>query len=85
MPEAKKIIMLEDEEVLGRMYCRALEGAGFKVKLCQEAEDLVKEYEAFEPHLAFLDHALHGEERRGMQLIETLRSSIPNLIIVMLS
>lgn len=81
----KKILFLEDEDILGRLYCNKLEEAGYTVKLCRNAEELIDSHKSFEPDLAFLDHGLQSQAVSGMDMIPVLKKSNPNIKIAMLS
>ncbi len=80
-----RVLFLEDEDVLATLYCKKLEEAGYLVKLCRDAEGLIDSHEAFEPDVAFLDHALHGKNQSGMEMIPILKKAKPDVKIVMLS
>lgn len=81
----KKIILLEDELALAKLYYKKLSEAGHKVKLCTDAKELLDTYKIFNADAAFLDNTLHGEERSGMDLIPVLKKHNPKIKIAMLS
>lgn len=91
MPEGRKpkntvkILLLEDEDVLANLYLKKLEDAGFDVRLYEETDKLLEELGSFNPDIAFLDHALHGENKSGLDVIPALRKQNPKMKIVMLS
>ena len=81
----KKILILEDEEVLGRIYKKKLEAAGFEVlwaKTVEETEDAVQHFPA---DVLLLDHGIRGHEKAGVELIAQLREILPDSKIIMLS
>lgn len=81
----KKILILEDEEVLGRVYKKKLEEAGFEVvwvKTVEETETLIHSYAA---DILLLDHGIRGYEKAGIDLIPLLRTVLPHSKIIMLS
>lgn len=81
----KKILILEDEEILGRVYKKKLEGAGFEVlwtKTIQDTEQMVHQFSA---DLILLDHGISGHEKAGVDIIFELRKVLPATKIVMLS
>ena len=80
-----KILLLEDENALAQLYLKKLVGAGFEVRLFEEADDLLASLGDYKPDLAFLDHALHGENKSGLDVIPALKEANPNMTIVMLS
>lgn len=80
-----KVILLEDEETLGRLYHKTMMAAGFDVKLYTDTTKLLKDLSKFVPDIAFLDHALHGESKSGLEVIPELRKRNPKMKIVILS
>ncbi len=81
----KKIILLEDEAALAKLYYKKLSEAGHEVKLYTETQELLDAYESFEADAAILDNTLKGEVRSGMELIPLLKKSNPKIKIAMLS
>lgn len=82
---AKKILLLEDEMALAKLYCKKLSEAGHEVKLCTETQELLDSYEDFKADAAFLDYTIRGEVKSGMDLIPILKKSNPKIKIAMLS
>jgi len=82
---SKKLILLEDEEVLGKLYTKALEASGHQVMWLKSTEKLVKRVEEFLPDLILLDSTIRGEERSGVELIPDLQRALPQIPIVVLS
>lgn len=85
MHAMKKILILEDEDVLGRIYKKKLEAAGFEVywaKTVEETEDTVQRFPA---DVLLLDHGIRGHEKAGVELISLLREILPQSKIIMLS
>lgn len=82
---AKKILLLEDELALAKLYYKKLAEAGHDVKLCTETKELLDEYEDFKADAAFLDNTIRGERTSGMDLIPILKRSNPKIKIAMLS
>lgn len=90
MPEessapSKKILFLEDEEILGKLYCKKLEEAGYTVKLCKNADELIDHYESFNADVAFLDQGIKDHNVSGMDMIPVLKKGNGDIKIVMLS
>jgi len=82
---SKKILFLEDEEILGRLYCKKLEEAGYVVRLCKDTDELIDHYESFDADLAFLDQGIKDHHVSGMDMIPILKNKNPNVKIAMLS
>jgi len=81
----KKVLILEDEEVLGKVYKRKLEGAGFEVawmKSVEETEAYITDHTA---DVVLLDHGIQGHEKAGVDLIPLLKEMMPEARIIMLS
>ncbi len=81
----KKVIFLEDEKALSKLYVSKLKEAGFKVTLFESAEDLIEKCESIKPDAAILDQALHGAEKSGLDAIPKLRECNPDMKIVIFS
>lgn len=80
-----RIIFLEDDQILAKLYVGKLRDAGYQVELCESTDELLKTISDFKPDLAFLDHALHGEGKSGFDVIEPLKKCNPDIKVVMLS
>ena len=79
----KKILLIEDEKILAKMYQDKFTKAGFKVFLATEAKDGVKLAKKEKPDLIVLDILLPKEN--GIFFLEELRKdpeilSIPVLV-----
>jgi len=81
----EKIIFLEDDQNLAKLYVGKLRNAGYQVELCESTDELLKTIADFKPDLAFLDHALHGEGKSGFDVIEPLKKGNPDIKVIMLS
>ena len=80
-----KIIFLEDEKTLARLYTDKLEQAGFEVISYTDINTLIKDLDTLEADIAFLDYSLHGETMSGADIIPLVRESHLEIKIVMLS
>lgn len=83
--KVKNIILLEDEVVLGQIYQKKLEQAGFSVKTVRTLDDFEKALVDFKPDAAFLDYGLGGENQTGLAVIPALKKAAPKAKIVVLS
>lgn len=81
----KKILFLEDEEVLGRIYRKRLERAGYEVRWTKSVKETEEALEDFAPDAVILDHGIHDEERGGVELLPTLKKMAPHSRLIMLS
>ncbi len=80
-----KIIILEDEEVLGKIYCKKLRAGGYEVEWLRTVEETEECIKTFEPDIVLLDHGIRYHEKAGIDLIPTLREKLPKVKIIMLS
>ena len=83
--DKKRIILLEDEDALAILYQKKLLNEGYDVRLYKTTDELLESFKDFNPDLALLDHALHGEKKSGLDIIPILKKQNPSIIIVMLS
>jgi len=76
----KKILIIEDERILGEMYRDKFQKSGFQISLVDNAEDGIKFIAREKPDLVLLDILLPGAD--GIYFLKELRkepklSSIP--------
>ena len=57
----KKIFILEDEKIIGKLYKKRLILEWFSVELAENLKDSKKILENFKPEIAFLDYWLENE------------------------
>lgn len=82
---SKKILLLEDETVLGQLYVEMLEEEGYLVEWFLSTERFVEKAAAFSPDLILLDNTIRGEERAGVDLVTQLKEILPKAPIIILS
>jgi len=80
-----KILLLEDEDILAKLYLKKLTEVGFEVRLYEEVKKLLEEVVHYKPDMAFLDHALQGVNKSGLDVIPVLKKVNPAMAIIMLS
>lgn len=81
----KKILLLEDEEILGRIYSRSLREAGFTVVWRKTIKAIQQFIGKSSADGIVLDQGIKEEEQSGMTLIPILKKKFPHAKIVMLS
>ncbi len=81
----QQILILEDEEVLGKIYKKKLEQAGYMVMWCKTAEETELSLESFHADIVLLDHGIKGMEKSGLELIPTVKEHLPDSLVIMLS
>lgn len=80
-----KILILEDEEVLGRIYKKKLEASGYEVLWCKTAEEAEDAACVYEADVVLLDHGIKGMEKSGIELIPHIKKMRPEARVIMLS
>jgi DNA-binding response OmpR family regulator len=81
----KKILILEDEEIIGRIYANGLKDAGFQVRWETTTNGTLETAQKFYPDIILLDHAIRDEEQSGLDIIPELKKMLPDASIIMLS
>ncbi len=81
----KKILILEDEKIIGKLYQKKLEKTGFEVLWLETIQETKDEFFKFKPDIVLLDHSIKGEEKSGMVLVSKIRKALPQAMIIMLS
>jgi two-component system, response regulator RegA len=79
------ILLLEDEEILGRIYSRALQEAGFTVTWRKTVSSLRQSLDKTQADAILLDLGIRGEGHSGLSLIPILKKKFPDAKIAMLS
>jgi len=77
----KKILIVEDEEKLGKIYREHLARSGFEARL----SSTISAVKNFDPDLVLLDHGLPDEELDGIELIPQIKKRFPRAQIVVFS
>ncbi|MFH0776796.1 MAG: response regulator [Patescibacteria group bacterium] len=77
----QKILIVEDEEKLGKIYRGHLERSGFEARL----SPTISSVRDFSPDLILLDHGLPDEELDGIELIPQTKKRFPEAKIVVFS
>lgn len=67
-----RLILVDDDPVIGRLVCDALFAAGHAIGWVEDAETALRVMKARPPHLAIIDCAMPGMS--GAQLVRTMRS-----------
>jgi DNA-binding response OmpR family regulator len=80
----KTILYLEDEEIIGSIYKKNFEKAGYKVDWEQTSEGALKAAKNKKYNFVALDQALK-EDVSGMDILPDIRKAQPKAKIVMLS
>ncbi len=81
----KKILLLEDEEALGKIYKKRLEMSGYETvwtKTAEETEEVAKNFAA---DIILIDQAIKGREKSGLDIAPKLRQILPKSKLIVLS
>ena len=81
----RKLMLVEDDEVIRENYTDLLSDEGFQVKACSEREEALVRCQEELPDLVLVDIRLHEEREGGYVLCSDLRRLYPRLPIVFLS
>ncbi|MDP3974784.1 MAG: response regulator [Candidatus Jorgensenbacteria bacterium] len=72
MPEGKRILLVEDEPLLGNLLKQRLEKEGFEIVLARDGEEALARLRETKPDLILLDIIL--PKISGFELLETLQA-----------
>ena len=80
-----KVLIVEDESLIARMYKKALDFEGFEVVIADGGADGIKKAETFKPDLILLDIMM--PEPNGIEVLEKIKSNenLKNIIVVVLT
>jgi CheY-like chemotaxis protein len=67
-----KVLLIEDEDLVARMYEKALKFDGFDVLVALGGEDGIKKVKEFAPDILFLDIMM--PEPDGMEVLEKIKA-----------
>ncbi|MFH1375205.1 MAG: response regulator [Patescibacteria group bacterium] len=81
----QKILIIEDEPTLGKIYREQLARAGYGVKLATTVEDALVLGRTFAADLILLDHGLPESDKDGIDSIPDIRAVFPKAKIVLFS
>jgi two-component system, NtrC family, response regulator AtoC len=81
MPKA--VLVIEDEEVLGKNICSFLERSGYESRLAASAEDGLAQLESFQPDAVVLDFNLPGQN--GLVALGRIRGLAQGVPVIMLT
>jgi len=81
MTEKGKILLVEDEDDLARLFALALERAGFSVRRARDGAGALDSFRRWSPDLILLDVVLPGMS--GLDFLEQLRheSRVPVILV----
>ena len=81
----KKIVLVEDDDVLRENYAEIIEDKGFSVEAFASREEATQHIKHALPDLVILDISLHGEHDAGFEICKELRALSSTLPIIFLT
>ena len=82
-PEAKPLLIVEDDDSLAQILQRSFERRGYAVQRAQSHEEVVKLLETFDPDYAVVDLKLNGAS--GLTCVQALHAHDEDMRIVVLT
>lgn len=79
------ILIVDDEADIRELVAGILDDEGYTTRLAGNADEALQAIEERRPNLVFLDIWMQGSRLDGMQLLDVVRSSYPDLPVVMIS
>ncbi len=79
------ILVVDDEGDIRELVAGILEDEGYRTRTARNADEALAAIQARRPHLVFLDIWLQGSRLDGLQVLETVKATHPELPIVMIS
>jgi len=80
---ATPILVVDDDEVLGRILTRVLHGDGYEVLQAATAEQALHLARQYQPHLALVDLCMPDTD--GVELTRLLREQVPRLDVILMT
>ena len=79
------ILVVDDEADIRELVAGLLEDAGYRTRKAGSADEALAAIAARRPNLVFLDIWLQGSRLDGLQVLELIKESHPELAVVMIS
>jgi len=79
------ILIVDDEKDIRDLVAGILGDEGHSARTAKDADEALTAIAARRPHLVFLDIWLQGSRLDGLQVLEAIRRTHPNLPVVMIS
>jgi two-component system, NtrC family, nitrogen regulation response regulator NtrX len=79
------ILVIDDEADIRELVAGILQDEGYRTRTAGTADEALAAIEARRPNLVFLDIWLQGSKLDGLQVLDIVRASHPDLAIVMIS
>ncbi len=83
-PFRRRILVVEDEALMGALLLQVLDAAGFDARIAPDVIDARRAVVEFDPDAALLDISL-GEGPSGLDLAHVLRRQYPHIALIFLT
>ncbi len=80
-----EILVVDDEADIRELVAGILEDEGFQTRTARNSDEALAAIQSRRPNLVFLDIWLQGSRLDGLQVLETVKASHPELPVVMIS
>ncbi len=77
------ILIIEDEAVLAKNIERYMNGHGYEVKIADDGEEGLRQFEEFRPDLVLLDFSLPGKD--GLEILTRIRQLDPLVKVILIT
>jgi len=78
-----KVFLLDDEELIVSVLCKALEKEGYEMYAETETDDVVNKIKSWDPDIVMLDITMPG--RNGIDILQEIKSNALDTQVVMLT
>ena len=79
------ILVVDDEADIRELVAGILQDEGFSTRTARNADEALTSVQSRRPNLIFLDIWLQGSRLDGLQVLETIKASHPEVPVVMIS
>ncbi|MFK7902628.1 MAG: sigma-54-dependent transcriptional regulator [Nitratireductor sp.] len=79
------ILVIDDEQDIRELVCGILEDEGYQTRMAGDSESALATISERKPNMVFLDIWLQGSKLDGLELLEEIKKSHPELPVVMIS
>ncbi len=79
------ILVVDDENDIRELVAGILEDEGYRTRTARNADEALTAIQSRRPHLVFLDIWLQGSRLDGLQVLEAVKITHPDLPVVMIS
>jgi len=81
----KKVVILEDELILAKLYQKKLTSAGYDVQTVENVDSAINVVKEYKPDLILVDHGIRGKDKSGLDFIVEVKKISPDVVAVMLT